>query len=133
MSKILYSAVVLDKQSHDKLVREFSEIIPDDWKIFAHHLTIIFGQGLPKDLERYLGMNVTLTATEFGASDMAMAVKVEGFYSKNEIPHITIAVNVNEGGKPFMSNQIKDWKPLNQIVGVSEIVLTGKVEEIKAN
>ena len=130
--KILYSAVVLNEESHGKLVNEFNSIIPNDWKIFAHHMTIVFGQGLPRDMEKYLGMKVKLVATEFGLSDKVMAVKVEGFHSKNDKPHITLAVDVESGGKPFHSNQITDWKPLSNVIGKSEIVLEGTVEEIKA-
>jgi len=133
MAKILYSAVVLDKQSHGKLLNTFSNVIPDDWKTFAHHMTIVFGEGLPQDLENYKGMKVRLVATEFGMSDKVMAVKVEGFQSNNEIPHITIAVDVNSGGKPFHSNNIKDWKSLNQVVGVSRITLEGVVDEVMSN
>ena len=132
MEKILYSAVVLDKQSHGKLLSIFSNIIPDDWKIFAHHMTIVFGGGLPKDLEKYNGMKVKLIATEFGINDKVMAVKVEGFHSNNEIPHVTIAVNVNAGGKPFMSNKIKKWQPLSRVVDVSQIDIHGVVTEIKS-
>lgn len=131
MEKILYSAVVLDKESHKILVNEFSDIIPDGWKIFAHHMTIVFGQGLPEELERYLGMKVELRAIEFGISDLVMAVKVEGFETTNKIPHITLAVNVNDGGTPIMSNNILDWRRLSEVIGKNQITLTGTVEEIK--
>ena len=56
---------------------------------------------------------------------MAVAVKVNGYHSDNTIPHITIAINPN-GGKPVMSNDITDWKPLE-----SPISLTGVVSEEK--
>jgi hypothetical protein len=59
-----------------------------------------------------------------GMSMMAFAVKVEGYPSKNEIPHITIAINP-DGGKPVMSNNIKKWDKLNK-----PIRLTGIVTEI---
>jgi hypothetical protein len=131
--KILYSAVVLDDKSHGELLSLFSNIIPNDWKLFAHHLTIVFGLGLPQDLERYLGMTVPLTATKVGISDMAIAVKVDGFQSMNKIPHITLAVNVNQGGKPMMSNNIVDWKNLSEVIGKSTINLNGVVTEVKAN
>jgi hypothetical protein len=42
---------------------------------------------------------------------MAVAVRVEGFPSKNKIPHVTLAVNP-EGGKPFMSTRLKNGKIL---------------------
>jgi len=105
--KVLYSAVVLDNISRDMLFRVFSEYIPKDWKKIGHHMTITFGKGVEN--EEDLGKEVGLLVTEIGISDMAIAVKVEGYPSKNKIPHITLAINPN-GGKPVMSNDITDWK-----------------------
>ena len=124
--KVLYSAVVLDEKSHDKLVTALSHFIPEGWKTFAHHMTIVFAKGLPEDLKQDLGTNVNLRATEIGSSDMAIAVKVDGYPSTNDIPHITLAVNTAEGGKPFMSNKITKWTPLD-----SYINLVGTVTEVK--
>lgn len=123
--KVLYSAVVLDEKSKNELLAKFD--IPEGWKTFAHHMTIVFGKGLPEDMKSDLGKTVTLTVKELGVSDMAMAVKVGGYPSTNNIPHITIAVNVNEGGKPVMSNQITNWKP------VKNFNITGTVTEVKPN
>lgn len=125
MSKILYTAVVLDDKSHKLLVETFKDKINSDWRIIAHHMTIVFGEGLPSHIPNSAGDKVTLTATHLGLSKKAMAVKVKGFYSKNKIPHITIAVNVKEGGKPVQSNDITNWKP------IPNIKLTGIVTEIK--
>lgn len=120
--KVLYSAVVLDKNSQKDLLSKFKDSIPEGWKPFAHHMTIVFGKGLDDKSE--VGKRVTLTVTELGKSDKAMAVKVEGYPSANEIPHITLAVNTLEGGKPFMSNQITDWSP------VKNFKVTGIVTEV---
>jgi len=133
MDKILYSAIVLDDQSHDKLINHLDNIIPNDWKKYAHHMTIVFGKGLSDEWKKYLGMKIKLTAIEVGISEMTIAVKVKGFYSDNEIPHITVAVNINQGGKPFMSNKISDWKPINEITNIDLIDLYGFVKEIKSN
>jgi predicted kinase len=110
--KVLYSAVVIDDVSRNMLLREFGSIIPDDWKIFAHHMTITFGKGVEDESE--LGKEVGLVVTEIGKSDMAIAVMVEGYPSSNKIPHITLAVNP-DGGKPFMSNQITDWEKSSRL------------------
>ena len=110
-SDILYSAVVLDKVSHDLLLREFNLSIPDDWKLYAHHMTIQFGKSAP---EQDLGKEVGLVVNGLGISDMAVAVSVEGYQSSNERPHITLAINP-EGGKPVMSNQITNWKKCQTI------------------
>jgi len=116
-----YSAVLLDQQSHDKLLNTIGDKIPTGWKTYAHHMTI--NMGSLKD-QNELGKNVELTASEIGISDMAIAVKVDGYHSKNIIPHITVAVNVIGGGKPVMSNNITDWHP------IPPIKLSGTVSEV---
>jgi len=121
-SDVLYSAVVLNKESRDILLSKLEDMTPEGWKVIAHHMTIVFGKPVPNQED--LGKEVTLTVTELGLSDMAMAVRVEGYQSNNAIPHITIAINP-DGGKPVMSNNITDWdkiKPFN---------ITGVVTEIK--
>lgn len=121
-SDVLYSAVVLNKESRDTLLSKLEDMTPEGWKVIAHHMTIVFGK--PVQNQEDLGKEVVLTVTELGLSDMAMAVRVEGYQSNNAIPHITIAINP-DGGKPVMSNNITDWdkiKPFN---------ITGIVTEIK--
>jgi hypothetical protein len=121
VDKVLYSAVVLDEKSRNILLERFKSVIPNDWKTIAHHMTIAFGKGVdnPEDL----GQEVTLKVIELGISDMAIAARVEGYPSKNEVPHITLAINPN-GGKPFMSNQITNWTP------VQHLNIYGKVTNI---
>ena len=119
-NKVLYSAVVIDKESKDKLMNALSSKLPEGWTVFAHHMTIVFGKGLDDKSE--IGKAVTLTATELGLSDKAMAVKVEGYHTNNKIPHITIAVNTDDGGKPFNSNQIKDWYGLDETLELHGVV-----------
>ncbi len=118
---------VLDDKSRAKLLGSVSHFIPKDWEMIAHHMTINFGKGLG-DRIGDLGKNVTLVAEEIGVSNMAVAVKVSGYHSDNNIPHITIAVNRKNGGKPVMSNMITEWKPL-----VSKINLNCEIVENKLN
>ena len=120
-SGILYSAVVLDAASKTKLLDMMHDKIPQGWKPIASHMTIVFGKGVKNKEE--IGKKVDLTVTELGLSDMAMAVKVEGYTSEKDIPHITVAINPN-GGKPVMSNEITKWQP------VKHFVLIGVVTEI---
>lgn len=124
--KVLYSAVVLDDKSRSKLLVALNHRIPKGWEIICHHMTIIFGKGLPEDMAEDLGKKVNLFASEIGVSDKAIAVKVDGYKTTNEIAHITLAVNRAEGGKPFDSNAITQWESLN-----SGINLSGTVSEIK--
>lgn len=72
-------------------------------------------------------MDVELKITSLGISDKAIAVGVSGFYSKNKIPHITLAVNTKNGGKPKDSNLIPSnkWKEYDL-----KQILTGKITEI---
>jgi predicted kinase len=112
----------LDDKSKTKLLTATKHYIPKDFKVFGHHMTINFGKGLPKELKGDLGSLKNLTATHIGISDMAIAVKVEGYTSTNNIAHVTIGVSPN--GEPKMSNDITNWKQLT-----SKINLTGVIEE----
>lgn len=110
---IHYSAVVLTQMSQAALLAIVGQ--PEGWKAFAHHMTIIYGQGLPASLKGDAGKEIKLVATHVGRSDKAVAVKVAGYYSNNEIPHVTVAVNITEGGKPVDSNKIGDWQSIEPI------------------
>jgi predicted kinase len=120
-SDVLYSCVLLNNQSKSTLLSMVGNKIPEGWKVFAHHMTINMGELKDKT---DLGKEVTLTVEALGLSDMAMAVRVTGYETKNEIPHITVAVNP-EGGKPVMSNQISNWQP------IKSFMIKGVVTEIK--
>ena len=125
-SDVLYSCVLLDKASHNKLLSETYPIAtPKGWKDYAHHMTINLGQLIDKS---DLGKEVTLRVIKVGLSDMAMAVQVDGYTTTNAIPHITLAINP-DGGKPKDSNSITKWKdikPFNVIGVVTEIKRGGK-------
>lgn len=119
-----YSGVLLDEQSHKRLVDLYKKYIPDSWNIYAHHMTINPFGLVSDDL---VGKTVNLTVTHFGKSDKAIAVKVDGFEGKtnNAFPHITIAVNLIGGGKPKDSNLITDWTEQT-----SKTQLTGTIQNI---
>jgi len=121
-SDVLYSAVVLDEGSRNALLSRVEDVIPKNWKIIAHHMTIVFGKPVPNQED--LGKEVTLYVEAIGLSDMAMAVRVVGYPSKNDIPHITIAINP-DGGKPKDSNLIKNWRP------VKNFIVNGVITNIK--
>jgi hypothetical protein len=105
------------------LLREFKNIIPDGWKLIAHHMTIAFGKGVED--ESQLDKEVGLLVTGLGISDKAIAVKVEGYPSNNKIPHITLAINP-DGGKPKDSNDITEWE------SVGNLKIRGTVRNITA-
>ena len=111
MSNIAYSAVVLDNVSHQKLVKVFKPMIPKDWEILAHHMTLNLG-GIDPKFEQDLGRDIEISVVDYAMDDKVMAVGVEGYPTNNKKAHITIAVNRTVGGKPMMSNDLSDWKPI---------------------
>jgi len=128
MTKISYTAVVLDKKSLGILAQKFAKFNPVGWNWVPHHMTITLGELEPELREKLIGTTQTLNIVALGKNDMAMAVKVSGCYSTNAIPHITLSVNQAEGGKPSMSNKIETWDELPDIT--KNIKLTGVVMEI---
>ena len=108
-----YTAAVLDNTSVGKILKQIKQEMPNvpkGWEINPHHMTIDM-KPIP-DLE---GTIIPLIAYEVGVSDMAVALKVKGYKVKSGIPHITIAVNRKDGGKPRMSKEIKNWKKIKPI------------------
>lgn len=143
MSRISYSAVVLDESSSNRLEQEFASKIPDGWKLASDHnknttghkfhMTIKMG-GLPDELKSEVGKSVTLTSSRIGEDDRAYALEVTGDLAdlaikfakeknKDKIPHITIAFTE----KPFHSNTIPE---LNWKSPPNTIRLTGTIQEI---
>jgi hypothetical protein len=127
---ISHSGVVLDEESKQKLL---DLNLPEGWEPIAHHMTITMGpltdeKGKHDFSETYpVGAEIELPVVAVGQDDLAMAVKVSppsNINSKN--PHVTVAVNRAEGGKPSHSNKIpeENFEPL------SGITLRGFVEEI---
>lgn len=120
-----YSALVLTDESHDKLVRTYQDKIPSDWETLAHHMTINMGR-LKPEYEHFLGSFHDLVVKEFAINDLVAAVKVEADVpTVNKIPHVTLAVNRKDGGKPVMSNKLTNWTPVEE-----PIILRGRVEEV---
>jgi len=127
MSKISYSAVVLDERSRKRLIDKFKKIIPEDYEIIAHHMTINMGE-IDPNYEKYLGMPVRLSVDEIAMDDKVIAVGVSNFPSKNDKPHITLAVNRQNGGKPVMSNYLKNWEKVKR-----PFYVVGTVQEVPFN
>ena len=122
-NKVLYSAILLNDESSKALWNHIKDRVPKEWKKYCHHMTINLGQ--LKNRED-IGREVTLTAYEYGIDDRAAAVKVNGFSRDGGgIPHITVAVNWDNGGRPKHSNDIKNW------VSISQIDINGIIEEVK--
>lgn len=134
---ISYSAVVLDEVSRSNLIGRLGDLVPRDWEIVAHHMTITMGplihpRGKHDFSQTYpAGSPITLQVTHFGLDDRAAAVKVippSVVSKKIKFPHITIAVNRSAGGKPFHSNKIPH--PNFNDISSMGIILKGRVVEI---
>ena len=121
-SRSVYCGVLLDEQSHRKLLDEFGHLIPKDWVIKAHHMTIAFGKPCDPKEE---GKQVDLKVDAFGMDDRVAMVKVSGYRSENETPHVTLAVNEIGGGKAKHSNEIKELIPVHK-----NIILKGTVTNL---
>ncbi len=122
--RVSYSGVVLNDKSRNML-KEYVNF-PNDWEFIGHHMTINMGPIMEK-YKPLLGQSIDLLITHVGETDKVVAVKVETeIQTQNKTPHITIAVNRNEGGKPVMSNEIVNWVP------VYPFEVEGKIEEIFA-
>jgi hypothetical protein len=120
--KPTYTGVVLDGESRTKLLNTFSKYIPTGWKSIAHHMTI---DPFNVDADDNIGEKIVLTATEFGISVDAAAVKVSGYdkKTKNKFPHITVAIP--QDGKAKNSNDIVKWVKLK-----NPIELNGTISNI---
>ena len=116
---VIYYAVVIEEPSEEqKIIDIANKYVPKDWNSPAHyHMTI--GQGaFPQSLRIRGDLNreIELTLEMIGTSDKAIALLASGYYSKNEMPHITIGYNGSIGGAPADSKEIENWQPINKIV-----------------
>lgn len=132
--KVAYSGIALTNKSKTEMMNYIfnNALTPElkkglkkgDWEVLGHHMTINMGP-LKEEYRPLLGQSFDLLVTHVGHTDKVLAVKVETqFTTKNKDPHITIAVNRKEGGKPVMANEIKSWVP------VFPFEVEGKLEEI---
>jgi hypothetical protein len=105
-----YTAVVLDKKSIQSIMNRMSGQLPTGWEVNPHHMTIDM-----KPLPELKGQSVDLVATTIGHGDKTIALGVKGYKVKSGIPHITVAVDKKNGGKPRMSKDIKKWTSIKPI------------------
>ena len=121
---------ILDYTKH-WIYKKFNNDIPDDWKIYCDHMTLVFNNGSPEAQEvadfyenQMLGQSENLMITDIGISNKAIAFKVR-YYGKiaNRIPHITVAIAPDV--KPINSNDIEKWYNLDEYFYVS-----GKINKV---
>lgn len=110
----MYTAIVLNSTSKEKLLNKLGHLCPTGWKIYAHHMTINMGKisNGPCD-KSLLDTSVALTVISIGSGPLVTALGVETeIHSVNKVKHITLAVDIKNFGKPFMSNKIEKWAKL---------------------
>ena len=120
----IYFGVFLDVDSVNTLFKEIGYYIPNNWKIYCHHMTIAFNnktqdaENIYNEYKPRFGEKINLVVTEIGISNDAFAVKVEfNGVTQNSFPHITIATPIN--GKPVKSNYITKWEKLEKPFNVT--------------
>jgi hypothetical protein len=117
----IYSAVVLDTKSKEKILEVIN--VPEGWDKIAHHMTINMGALADKEL---IGKKFDMRVIGVASDDKVIAVKVEtDAPSKNQIKHVTVAVNRDAGGKPVMSNFLTGWEKVK-----TPFFISGTVEEV---
>ncbi len=118
-----YTAVVLHEPDRAKLRMQFP--VEQNYEFIGHHMTINMGPATKGPAEHMLGTQIALRVITTASDDKVMAVGVEtDVPSVNQMKHITIAVNRNKGGKPFHSNKLTNWSP------VEPIMVNGVVAEV---
>jgi hypothetical protein len=127
MKKWIYYGVFLDEDSRKEILEKAKELasIPDNWKEYADHMTIVFNDGKNYDtesLEKHLGEEVELKITSIGKSSEAIAFGVD-YKTNNKRSHITVACA--PGIKPVRSNFITLWKK------IPEFVVKGKINVVR--
>lgn len=115
---VKYSAVMIEDPLEIQKIEElYRKYVPETgWtKTRNFHMTISLGP-IPESLELRGDLNkeVELTIGTIGKSDRAIALGTFGYYSKNDIPHITLAFN-KRGGEPADSKFITDWQTIQNI------------------
>lgn len=126
MKSIIYTGIFLTEESKNILLSNVKEYIPNNWKIYADHLTLGYGENaLIGEVGTYFMDNkeksINLTINSIGISDKAIAVGVKGNFKCGNIhPHITIATPFLSA--PKYSNYIENWKDLKVPFTINGIV-----------
>lgn len=130
---IAYTAVVVeqadgihrlsDAAQEEMLARSGSSDpseVMQGWKVPAdYHMTICLGElPLRMRMRGDIGSEVILHVTHFGMNDEAIAFKVTGYMSKNDVQHITMFFRT----EPSASKSITDWSPLRQPFSINGVI-----------
>ena len=125
----MYTAIVLDEESHNKMVKLVGD--SKNWEVIAHHMTVNMGKlNETFNSREILGQRVKMVVDAVASDHRVMAARVlttePTVKSANKTTHVTLMVNRSLGGKPFHSNELNEWLDL-----ADPIEIFGVVEEIK--
>ena len=125
----MYTAIVLTEKDRTRILENVSEG-PHGWEVMCHHVTINMGRhkdGPMADVP--LGTEFTFWISyrsQYKNKVSAVRVLNGEFKSDIKVPHITIAVNRENGGKPNDSNLIENWS------SGSTIKVSGHLREVNS-
>jgi hypothetical protein len=103
---------------------KFNSYLSEGFQFLAHHMTINLGDSSNGPAKDLVGKEFKIIFTDIAQNDKVIAAKVIcDCPSVNEIKHVTIAVNRENGGKPFQSNLLTNW------LGIKPFEVSGKVKE----
>jgi hypothetical protein len=125
----MYVAVILTEESRQRLLMHVSHYWKENPKfvVYADHMTLHMGKAKESEIPLLDNFaNLVVDAVAYNDLVVAARVSFSDVLSDNPVPHITLAVNKEDGGKPVMSNGLTDWEPLKE-----PIMLRGKVEEVE--
>lgn len=134
MKTWIYYGVFFSEKSQRALLNFAKRYIgiPDDWRVFCHHMTIIFNdkseekQEMAKALDNFIGHEQSLKITSIGVSDHAIALGVDDYVTQNKRAHITVAAA--PGAKPVESNDIENWYSTDE-----DFYISGKLNVFMGN
>lgn len=120
---IEYTGIVIDQSNAIRVLEMFKKYYPSGWKVVnSLHATVKMG-GISDGclMKRLLDLPLYIIATHIGVSETSIALRVDipkEIQSKNEIPHITLAYDVNNGASPKSSNNIANWEQLKRPIRI---------------
>lgn len=141
----MYTAVVLNETSRKRLLDEMPaeilslqgfQMVTEAGEPLVHHVTVNLGDFdydlNPLDL---LGQSIDFVVDSFAFDNKVAAFGVRCSESDSSVfgepsvrsmnlkPHITIAVNVENKGKPFLSNKLTEWVEMVPVSVSGELVV----------
>jgi len=131
-----YIAFVLDDNTKARILAAFPPKFPD---VYAHHVTIIFGNNEPSEtmIEAYnLIFNIgNIKVVGYVRNDKIEALMVSindtNLRLDDKIYHLTLSLDKANGAKPVQSNELFITNQVYMMT--NHIQLTGKIEFIPFN